>query len=76
MRLLNCFEELAEEFLEETKKDCERCRHEKNVYPHIFRHSVATQLLSNGADIRIVREILRHSNINYYRDLYAWKSRI
>lgn len=36
----------------------------KNVYPHIFRHSVATMLINNGADIRIVQEILGHVNIS------------
>lgn len=36
---------------------------EKNVYPHIFRHSLTTILLGNSADIRVVQEILGHANI-------------
>jgi integrase/recombinase XerD len=36
---------------------------EKNVFPHIVRHTVATGLLQNGADIRIVQEILGHASI-------------
>ena len=35
----------------------------KNVYPHIFRYSLTTILLGNGADIRVVQEILGHANI-------------
>ncbi|MBT6816138.1 MAG: tyrosine-type recombinase/integrase, partial [Flavobacteriales bacterium] len=52
------------------KQLVERAGIEKNISPHSIRHSFATHLVQNGADIRMVQVLLGHVSITS-TEIYA-----
>lgn len=47
-----------------TKRYAKKAKIAKNVHPHTFRHTCATQMLRNKAHIRAVQELLGHSSLD------------